>query len=228
MKKIFVLILVMFFSVSLFAETGYRGMQWYDTEEKCSKIGHLKPYFKNGSVESILLEDMLNKNHTLKKDDTVILGKQNNVTYIFSWAGNNDYWLEGITYIVTPEQIKEIINRLTMARKYKTSKQMPELTWFEDETLTSLGLSEDLEDIPQEVNNLGLQLECFYESNNYEEFGENAFFSAMNLKLANEQNENLSGTLYIFDYNKDTRMYVFDNIVKGKSIVVYVPHEQDY
>ena len=36
------------------------------------------------------------------------------------------------------------------------------------------------------------------------------------------------GTLYIYDYNDDTRVYIYDNIIKDKAVVVYVPHEQDY
>ena len=228
MKKIFSLILLLVLGFSAFAETGYRGLQWYDSVERCSKIGYLTPYFKDGSVESILLKDALQESMTIRKNETVILGRQNNVTYIFKWAGNDNYWLTGISYIVSPDQIKEIINRFIAVRKYKTLKKMIYGFSFEDETLTALGLSPDLDDIPQEIDNLSLQIECFGDVDYYEEYGEGALFSAMKLELANEQNENYPGTLYIFDYNKDTRMYVFDNLIKDKAVVVYVPHEQDY
>ena len=228
MKKIFVLFLMTIFSFVAHAETGYRGMQWYDSVERCSKIGYLTPYFKDGSVENILLKDALRESMIIRKNESVILGKKNNVTYIFTWAGNNDYWLAGISYIVSQDRIKEIINRFKVVRKYKTSKAMIYGFSFEDETLTALGLSPDLDDIPQEIDNLSLQIECFGDVDYYEEYGEGALFSAMKLELANEQNENYPGTLYIFDYNKDTRMYVFDNIIKDKAVVVYVPHEQDY
>lgn len=229
MKKIFVLFLLAVSSFIAHAETGYRGMQWYDSLERCSKIGHLIPYFKDGSIENILLEDMINMGpvQIIKKDYTVILGKLNNVAYLFKSLENETY-LVGVSYTVTSDQIKEIINRFKVVRKYKTSKAMIFSYWFEDETLTSLGLSLDLEDMPQEVDELGEQLDCFIVSDNYELFGEDSFSSHQNLEIANEQNENLSCTLYIFDYNKDTRMYVFDNIIKDKAVVVYVPHEQDY
>ena len=204
-------------------------MQWYDSVERCSKIGHLTPYFKDGSTENILLEDMINMCtvQTIKKDYTVILGQLNKVAYLFK-SLENETCLVGVSYTVTTDQIKEIINRFKVVRKYKTSKAMILTYWFEDETLTSLGLSLDLEDMPQALYELGEQLDCFIESDNYELFGEDSFFSHQNLEIANKQNENLSGTLYIFDYNKDTRMYVFDNIIKDKAVVVYVPHEQDY
>ncbi len=229
MKKMFVLFLLTVFSFIAHAETGYRGLQWYDSVERCSKIGHLIPYFKDGSIENILLEDMINMGpvQIIKKDYTVILGKLNNVAYLFK-SLENETCLVGVSYTVTSDKIKEIINRFKVVRKYKTSKEMILCYWFEDETLTSLGLSLDLEDMPQEVDELGEQLDCFIVSDNYELFGEDGFSSHQNLEIANEQNENLSGTLYIFDYNKDTRMYVFENIIKDKAVVVYVPHEQDY
>ena len=204
-------------------------MQWYDSVERCSKIGYLEPYFENGSVEDILLSDILNTSsfQTIKKRYVPVLGKLNYISYLFK-RFKNETCLVGVSYTVTTDQIKEIINRFKVVRKYKTSKAMILTYWFEDETLTSLGLSLDLEDMPQALDELGEQLDCFIVSDNYELFGEDSFSSHQNLEIANEQNENLSGTLYIFDYNKDTRMYVFDNIIKDKAVVVYVPHEQDY
>ena len=228
MKKIFVLFLLTIFSFVAHTETGYRGMQWYDSVERCSKIRNLKAYFDDGSVENILLKDALRESMIIRKNESVILGEKNNVTYIFTWAGNNDYWLAGISYIVSQDRIKEIINRFKVVRKYKTSKAMIYRFSFDDEILTALGFSLDIYDIPQEIDNLSLQIKCFQEADDYEEYGENTFFSTLKLELANEQNENYPGTLYIFDYNKDTRMYVFDNIIKDKAVVVYVPHEQDY
>lgn len=231
MKKIFVLFLLAVFSFVAHAETGYRGMQWYDSVESCSKIVYLTPYFKDESTENILLEDMINicPVQIIKKNYTVVLGQLNTVAYLFMNLRNkNKTCLVGVSYTVTTNQIKEIINRFKVVRKYKTSKEMILSDWFENETLTSLGLSLDLEDIPQEVDKLGKQLDCFIVSDDYELFGEYISFSKMNLEIANKQNENLAGTLYIFDYNEDTRMYVFDNIIKDKAVVVYVPHKQDY
>ena len=37
-----------------------------------------------------------------------------------------------------------------------------------------------------------------------------------------------SAALSLYDYNDDTRVYIYDNIIKDKAVVVYVPHEQDY
>ena len=46
--------------------------------------------------------------------------------------------------------------------------------------------------------------------------------------VPDENSTETNGTLYIYDYNDDTRVYIYDNIIKDKAVVVYVPHEQDY
>lgn len=39
---------------------------------------------------------------------------------------------------------------------------------------------------------------------------------------------NDTGKIYIYDYNEDTRVYLYENVVTDYAFVVYVPHEQDY
>lgn len=34
--------------------------------------------------------------------------------------------------------------------------------------------------------------------------------------------------IFIYDYNDDTRLYIFENVVPGRTVVVYFPHEEDY
>lgn len=36
------------------------------------------------------------------------------------------------------------------------------------------------------------------------------------------------GLISIYDYNDDTRIYIFENIIPEKTVVVYFPHEEDY
>lgn len=48
-------------------------------------------------------------------------------------------------------------------------------------------------------------------------------------QFGNDSNyENEKGEIYIFDYNSDTRVYIYENIVEGLTFVVYTYHEQDY
>lgn len=37
-----------------------------------------------------------------------------------------------------------------------------------------------------------------------------------------------NASIYIYDYNNDTRVYIFENIIENITFVVYLPHEQDY
>lgn len=34
--------------------------------------------------------------------------------------------------------------------------------------------------------------------------------------------------IYIYDYNEDTRVYIFENMIEGVTFVVYTQHEQDF
>ncbi len=36
------------------------------------------------------------------------------------------------------------------------------------------------------------------------------------------------GNFYIYDYNNDTRVYIFENTIEGITFVVYTYHEQDF
>lgn len=235
MKKIFVLFFAIFFSVFLFAETGYKGCHWRHSLERCSKIVQLEPYFfDEDTIEYDMFEDMLEQGYSkmIKKNKTVILGKPNTVLYLFFGAKNN-YYLSSVSYIVSTDQVKEIINKLTTVRKYKTSTQITNSNSFVKEDILDL-VTFSLDDIEQEylsqeIVDIYFQILFSDISCGYEIKGDNsAAFNYYGFALAEKHNKKLSGTIYIYDYNEDTRMYIFDNIVKGKSIVVYTEHEQDY
>lgn len=44
-------------------------------------------------------------------------------------------------------------------------------------------------------------------------------------KLEKQEAEN---QIYIYNYNDDTRIYIYKNFIKDTTVVVYFPHEQDY
>ena len=37
-----------------------------------------------------------------------------------------------------------------------------------------------------------------------------------------------TGTITVYDYNDDTRVYILENVVEDKIFVIYLYHEQDY
>lgn len=235
MRKIFVLFLMLVFGFFSFAETGYKGCHWRHSLERCSKIVQLEPYvFKEGTIEPDIFDDMLEQGYSkmVRKNKTVILGKQNTVLYFFLGI-NNNYYLSSVSYIVSTDQIKEITNKLTAVRKYKTSKQItnPNSLVKEDVLdLLSFSLNEsEQKHLSQEIVDIYVQILFSEISFGYVTKGEDsAAFNYHGFTSAEKKNKNVSGTLYIYDYNEDTRMYVFDNIIKDKAVVVYVPHEQDY
>lgn len=68
-------------------------------------------------------------------------------------------------------------------------------------------------------------LEVFTLAAEAELYGQKSTF--VNLKPISEKPEGKS-TLYIYDYNDDTRAYIYENIIEGQTVVVYAPHEQDF
>ena len=47
-------------------------------------------------------------------------------------------------------------------------------------------------------------------------------------ELRAAEDKTASGRITIYDYNEDTRCYVIENFIVGKTAVIYVPHEQDF
>lgn len=52
--------------------------------------------------------------------------------------------------------------------------------------------------------------------------------AAFSLYGLTETGKEGKATVYAYDYNDDTRVFIFENITKGKTVVVYSYHEQDY
>ena len=55
------------------------------------------------------------------------------------------------------------------------------------------------------------------------------YLLARGIELNNvDKIDNGDARIYIYDYNDDTRVYLFENVVKGVLFVVYTHHEQDF
>lgn len=221
MKKIFMLVLTVFFSLSLFAETGYRGVKWGWSEEKCSENILLKMTEEDTIACIRIASDHFHAEVKVRIEETSILGKKNKVIYLFF-----DNILLGATYIINLNQSTELKNKLKEVRRYKTMRQFTELKqlYFNEETLEKHNIN------AQELDNSVARLVCTYAAMEYEfDSGENStFFTTFELEPPTEKNKKYPGTLTLYDYNDDTRVYIYDNIIKDKAVVVYVPHEQDY
>lgn len=220
------LVLTAFFSVFLFAETGYKGIEWICTEAECSKQVELKLQFENNSVGDRLVKEFMS-DISEKINETVILGKQTTVGYMFVPI-DNEYFLFGISYVVNTNQIKKLQNKFKKIRQYKTLQQVVGVKeFYAQDELNNLGLTPN--DITPEIEDSLIRYMFCQSSLGYILSGEEFdTFSWIGLEPPTKKNKKATGTLTIYDYNDDTRVYIYDNIIKDKAVVVYVPHEQDY
>ncbi len=221
MKKIFMLVLTVFFSLSLFAETGYKGVEWGWSEEKCSENVSLKMSIEDSIACIGISQDTPDTDVEARIENISILGKKNKVIYLFL-----DNILMSTTYMINQNQLNELKNKLNETRRYKTMRQFTELKhfFFSEETWKKPDIN------VQELDNSIARLMCAYAAIEYE-FGsgeDSTLFTTFELEPPTEKNKKYPGTLTLYDYNDDTRVYIYDNIIKDKAVVVYVPHEQDY
>lgn len=77
-------------------------------------------------------------------------------------------------------------------------------------------LREEISEITDENENMVISLGFFYLAAEFQGEGYKQDFEEGN------------GKIYIYDYNDDTRVYIFENSVEGITGVVYLPCEQDY
>ena len=86
-----------------------------------------------------------------------------------------------------------------------------------------IGTKED-EENKTNIDKIELQKEFLYWlSSSYENDGVTSY----EFPIVEKPDVN-TGIVYIYDYNDDTRVYIYENFIEDKTFVVYVPHEQDY
>ena len=218
MKKIFMLVLTLFFSLFLFAETGYKGVDWGLHEREITKKLSVNPIFEDNSSENELLKYFF-PTFTEKVNETVILGKKVKVSYMFV-SIDNEYYLCNVAYIINSDKIKELQNHLKQVRWYKSRFQV-------EQAMKMLVI--DAPNMKQEFDDSIARHYFTDYTMSYKYQGESYIMdSVLAFEQPTKKNKKASGTLTLYDYNDDTRVYIYDNIIKDKAVVVYVPHEQDY
>ncbi len=137
----------------------------------------------------------------------LILNKPGIIYYHFV----EDY-LYGITYTLNKKDTKQIISKFK--NEVDTIKvESSDLDEWID-YLSQQGMidnKEDEEDINLATNKMIFEITAVYEFQGYK-----------------NQIKNGNAKVYIFDYNDDTRVFLFENIVEGYSFVSYIWHEQDF
>jgi hypothetical protein len=192
MKKLFfIFVLLSCFAVG-FAETGYRGHQWYSAAESFPKTGQ----------ENVNLEYDSTKPIIYKK--TILESK----TFLFYDINIGTDELESAGYLVPKNKTEQLKKELKSMKKTIYNYDFSEM---EIETGTS-------------------QLE-----NDFNIFAEFSWITKLFESSMTEQDKedlkafkNAEGRITIYDYNDDTRCYIFENAIPDRTVVIYVPHEQDF
>ncbi len=230
MKKIlstlFVLFCILNYSI---AETGYKSIPWFSTINECKNKIILE---ESKDEYSELLRNTPSNVMLLYVNETVILGRKNKVSYEFIKDKNTEY-LIGISYIINNSQLSELLKKLPEP-SHKSS-----FSWDFEYMLNESSKSENLEltteegknelykisftSIAQEIERNGTDTLIVYDIDNNSELYNEMIKEMPTFKVLENK-----GNISIHEYNDDTRMYIFDKIIKDKVIIVYVHHEQDY
>ena len=225
MKKGFIVVLL-FCSFFVFADTGYRGTEWYSEEKDIlDKIDLYSALDKE--VEKVLgLENYMR----IDNESKAILGDLNEVSYFFSKdeyfiprnIDDEKFRLIGIAYITSVENLLRLRNSFN-----KLVQQYIEVrSDYKEIVETELQGTLDFKELSSNIIDTIIKAVLVGISVQYEKQGEYSFSSGG--LVPDKDSTEKDGTLYIYDFNDDTRVFIYDNIIKDKLVVVYVPHEQDY
>ena len=227
MKKYFTLTLLLFCVSFIFGETGYRDVEWYSEEKTVSKKIDLYPALSKEIEKKIELEDVGLK---INNENKAILGEINQVSYFFSneeafypkYTEGKKFRLIGVAYITSTENLQRLKNNFNkLVQKYIEArsdfKEIIENEFFKETDFNKLNNST--------IDTL-IKTVMATMSWDFERYGKNS--PTFGNLAPDEDSTKKNGTLYIYDFNEDTRVYIYDNIIKDKAVVVYVPHEQDY
>jgi hypothetical protein len=198
-KQIIALLFFICTAAGLAAETGYRGHEWYSLSSAFPRTGREK-IEQPGWMKTII--------YTKE-----ILGEPTCLFFGFSF----DYEeLINAGYIISEGKTTELKNQLKGKKKKEVKINLGDFSNLDkqieeakrtDEEYASYGEKEEKHFYFDQFSWLVQMLE---------EYG------------TADIEDNPNAVLTIYDYNNDTRLYLFERAIKGKIVVVYVPHEQDY
>lgn len=220
MKKIFSFIFGAVFVFSASSETGYRNVEWYSTEAECSKKVTFLSVFNKKKEKQLAPKNEAGVK--LLREEKAILGMPNRLLYLFlNEIPHKDdkpstYRLAGIVYEIPTDSVTRLISNFSNIVGHYINVRSDFWEYIQNDVR-----AEDLELFGPYII---ADYKLFYIASEAEQYGEFAFHELVPEEDSTEKN----GTLYIYDYNDDTRVYIYDNIIKDKAVVVYVPHEQDY
>lgn len=135
----------------------------------------------------------------------IMLGDETNVFYLMS----GDIGLLGVFYITSNKNNEKLTFNLKSKNKFQ------ELPFFKDK-------NDEMRKATREVIDDEMMVELSVGLYIYSFAGE----LETNGRFENEMKGD--GLLSIYDYNDDTRLYIFENVIPDITIVGYIPHIDDF
>ena len=190
-------------SLSLFAETGYRGYKWYS---------NIWDFPASGQIEEAK-EVGIGYNAPLVYEKKIM----DEQTFLFYDFDTRTMELQAAGYLIPKNKTTELKTKIKEQKREEFKIALNEIiSEYEIDEQDIVEYGEMLIKILAEYSTIS---EC-----------ENIakYMEIEREELEQHKDEKATGTITIYDYNDDTRIYLFEGAVKEKTVVVYVPHEQDY
>ncbi len=203
MKKLITTLLILFLSLGLFAETGYNNHQWYSNLKSFPYYGRIE--FEEKPISGLVWPCIYSAE---------IQGTMTNIFYCFSGIPEEYDIPEFIAacFFLPNNNAKEYIKKIAQKKMnvgsleiYNYEYEGPDFTENDPAEIRDFFILAEFQNLAHCVEGLGLQ-EMKTES------------------LKNKKTKNKISTISIYDYNDDTRCYIFEDFVPGRTAILFGPH----
>lgn len=219
MKKLLFILCTLVLGSFVFAETGFMKTSWYMSLSKLQKVTNAE--LSTDNYSQIMKEDGL-YNLVEKKP---ITGTLTEISYLLMQHEDGAFYLNAISFLKNKSEIEDLKS------KYKQKIYTTSFDFNIDDLVDALGKKDNYQPKDElektEICKIIFIPFCFmaekggYKALDY--INSKEFLDVLEVKLKKGTSQ-----ISIYDYNDDTRVYIFENVLKDKAVVVYVPHEQDY
>lgn len=201
-KQIITLLFLICIAAGLAAETGYRGFEWGTSEF----LFNLKAGEEDDPIDINQEEwPIIPKVYKAK-----LLGEERKLYFYFA-----NGMLYSAVYFIPSNLTDKLLSNLE-ENKLLAQRQLPENS--------ATAIEENIRKSNPKEGEEGAKFKDFL-------LGVSFVYLCYNMddadfsKLEKQEADQL---LYVYNYNSDTRLYIFKNVVQDTTAVVYYPHEQDY
>lgn len=211
MKKTFLCIIFICCLLCGFADTGYSGYEWNTPITRYNENDeNLCVWEKTPDITILSFSNVIMGNPSIK---SFYLERQR---------------LKAITYCIATEDLEELINNLSEKKKIVEIKTF---LFSKNDVFNEMKECISNENIPSQIDRTKEKTNLFFlitEELKTVEFAQKCEIEGYKTLKKENANKDGVGTVYIFDYNDDTRIYILSENIEGLTFVAYVPHHKDY